>query len=203
MGIICIITASHFNLCQFLSPIKHCLLFFTSYALLLAWGPLLLLIFSFLFFAHDRNISRYEATIIRFLSYVVTIALIGIVVSGFFIFLSDPARYFASAKFMTKMTVVLVLCINGYLLHRYVFSHITDRGYLTSTKLAVRRNVSFALGSISFVSWITAMSLGVFDRIIITYKQAVLLYGIALIVAVITSQIISYYIARRNTSPKK
>ena len=171
--------------------------------LLLAWGPLLLLIFSFLFFAHDRNISRYEATIIRFLSYVVTIALIGIVVSGFFIFLSDPARYLASAKFMTKMTAVLVLCINGYLLHRYVFSHITDRGYLTSAKLAVRRNVSFALGSISFVSWITAMSLGVFDRIIITYKQAILLYGIALLIAVITSQIISYYIARRNAPPKK
>ena len=157
----------------------------------------------FSFFAHDRNISRYEATIIRFLSYVVTIALIGIVVSGFFIFLSDPARYLASAKFMTKMTAVLVLCINGYFLHRYVFSHITDRGYLTSAKLAVRRNVSFALGSISFVSWITAMSLGVFDRIIITYKQAVLLYGIALLIAVITSQIISYYIARRNAPPKK
>ena len=152
----------------------------------------------FSFFAHNRTISNYEARIIRFLSIVVTVALACIILSGFFIFLSNPEKYLASAKFMTKMSVVGILAINGFLLHRFVFSHITEKGYLISQKLKLRRNVSFALGAISLVSWVTAMSLGVFDRIIVTYPQAMGIYFFVLVCAIIVSQLVARFVASRK-----
>lgn len=152
----------------------------------------------FSFFAHDRKISMYEAKIIRLLSKVVAVALGGIVLSGFCIFLSDPAKYLASSKFLIKMTVVGVLCINGYLLHKYVFSHITEKGYLVSSKLATRRNISFALGAVSLVSWLGAMSLGVFDRIIITYEQALVMYLAVLVSAIAISQLAARHFTHKR-----
>ena len=144
----------------------------------------------FSFFASNKVLSSFEIKIVRWLSYVVTAALVCIVITGVCIFLSDPARYMASAKFLTKMTIVLILCVNGYLLHRFIFSRLRERGFLTSKKLLGLRKIAFCLGAISLTSWLSAMSLGVLDKISISYGQAISIYIGILIIAILTSQML-------------
>lgn len=149
-------------------------------------------------FGFNKKLSRSEVSTIRFLSGVVTISLAGIVASGATIFLSDPERYIDSVKFLTKMTIVLALCINGWLLHRFVFSHIGDKNILTSPRARALRKIGFALGAVSLVSWVSALSLGVLLHVSVSYDTAILFYGIALVVAIMISQVVESRLLERT-----
>ncbi len=154
----------------------------------------------FVFFASNRTLSSIEISVIRFLSKIVTIALGVIILTGIGMFLSDTEKYLNSAKFLTKMTVIVILCVNGALLHFYVFRHLSDKNYLTSAKSFFTRRISFALGAISTVSWVTALSLGVLDRITIPYTYAVSIYILFLALGILISQIIVLLL---NTKTKR
>jgi hypothetical protein len=144
----------------------------------------------FTFFGINKKLSRTEIGTIRFLSHVVTVALGAILLTGLLLFLSNPAGYLASAKFLTKMSIVVLLCVNGFLLHQYVFKHISDKNFLTAKREYNIRRVAFALGAVSFVSWFSAMSLGVLDKITISYPAAFSIYAILILCAVVVSQLI-------------
>lgn len=140
-------------------------------------------------FGFNVKLSRFEVSTIRFLSQVVTLALLAILFTGAMIFFSDPARYLASVKFLTKMTIVSVLIVNGYLLHRYVFKHIGDAGALKSTRYRRLRKAGFALGAVSLISWVSALSLGVLSSIAISYPTAVAIYATVILLGIGVSQI--------------
>jgi len=139
-------------------------------------------------FGFNKRLSRFEVDTIRFLSQVVTSALALIVLTGAFLFLSNPEGYLGSAKFLTKMTVIGVLCVNGYFLHRFVFKHIGDPRILTSPRARNLRKLGFALGAVSLISWITALSLGVLSRISISYELAMVIYFAVLMFGILVSQ---------------
>ncbi|MEN9551763.1 MAG: hypothetical protein RI935_140 [Candidatus Parcubacteria bacterium] len=145
----------------------------------------------FSFFASNKTLSSFEIKIIRLLSKVVTLALVGIVLTGITIFLSDPLRYMASAKFLTKMSIVLILCINGYLLHRFIFSRLSEKDFLIKRKTSSVRKMSFVLGAVSLISWVSAMSLGVLDKINLSYTTAFSLYLVVLVFGAMISQVIA------------
>jgi hypothetical protein len=149
-------------------------------------------------FGFNKKLSRFEVSTIRFLSNVVTLSLVGILLSGATVFLSDPERYLNSVKFLTKMTIVLVLCINGWLLHRYVFTHIGDKNILTDPRVRALRKIGFALGAVSLVSWVSALSLGVLLHISVSYDIAILVYLLTLLLAVILSQLIEARLLERK-----
>ncbi len=152
----------------------------------------------FTLFASNRTLSRFEISVIRFLSKIVTLGLGLILITGFCIFLSDTEKYLGSAKFLTKMTVIVVLSINGAFLHFYVFKHLSDKNYLTSKKSTFARKISFALGSISLVSWTIALSLGVLDKITIPYLHAVGIYLALIMCGIFLSQIILKKASKKN-----
>ena len=153
-------------------------------------------------FGFNKKLSRFEVDTIRFLSHVVTIGLIGIVASGATVFLSDPERYMHSVKFLTKMTIVFVLCVNGWLLHRYIFRHIADKNILTSPKARTLRKVGFALGAVSLISWVSALSLGVLLHISVRYDIAVIFYASAVLIAVFLSLFIESILLERKRISK-
>lgn len=167
---------------KYLFTIAHVL------AVVLGMGTALVTDILALRFGFNKRLSRFEVQTIRFLSQVVTYALGLIVLTGALIFLSNPEGYLASAKFLTKMTVVGVLCVNGYLLHRFVFTHIGDPNILTNPRARGLRKLGFALGAVSLTSWVAALSLGVLIRIPIPYDLAITLYGAAVALAVFLSQ---------------
>lgn len=141
-------------------------------------------------FGFDKRLTAFEVRTVRFLSQVVTVALAGIVITGFTVFLSNPEVYGQSVKFLTKMTVVGVLVVNGYLLHRFIFPHISQPRILTSPKARGLRRLGFALGAISVVSWVSALALGILLHIPVSYDLAIAIYTTGLIIAVGLSQVI-------------
>lgn len=150
-------------------------------------------------FGFNKTLSRMEVSLIRFLSRVVILALAFILLTGFATFLSNPAGYLTSVKFLTKMTVVLVLIVNGFLLHRYVFSHLGDKDIITSRRARALRKLGFALGAVSLVSWLTALSLGVLLHIPVTYPAALAAYGALLLCAGIVSQFLEWWLLERKS----
>lgn len=159
-------------------------------SVVIGMGGAIITDFLFVYFALNKKLSFLEMKIIKILSKVVLYSLILIIITGVFIFISNPEKYLASAKFLTKMTIVSVLASNGVLLHALVFKHLKDEGYLTKLKSRNLRRFAFAFGSISIVSWLCAMSLGVLDRISITYMVAVCIYFVIISFSIVISQLV-------------
>ncbi len=186
----------------FIAEYKHLFVIAHVLAVVVGMGTAVVTDILCLRFGFNKKLSRFEVGTIRFLSQVVTVSLFGIVATGALVFLSDPERYLASVKFLTKMSIVGVLCVNGFLLHRYVFTHIGDKNILTSPRARTLRKIGFALGAVSLVSWVSALSLGVLLHIPVSYNTAILIYVFALALGVIASQIIESLALERNKPQK-
>lgn len=185
---------------SFISEHKHFFVIAHVLCVVLGMGSALVTDILALRFGFDKRLSNFEVHTIRFLSQVVTVALVGIVATGATIFLSNPEQYGESVKFLTKMTVVGVLILNGYLLHKFIFSRIADPRVLTSLKARPLRRLGFALGAVSIVSWISALSLGVLLHIPVSYDIAIALYFVLLFVAILLSQLLEALLLERKRS---
>lgn len=131
----------------------------------------------FHFFAADRKLSRLEARTLSILSRVVWYGLLGITVTGAALFLSDPARYLMSVKFLVKMTIIAILVLNGILLDRYVRVHLLGEKFFTARREAFARKIAFVCGTVSAVSWVSILALGVIDGVNAPYASVLGLYG--------------------------
>jgi len=149
-------------------------------------------------YGYHKVLSRQTVGTVRFLSHVVTFALLAILGTGFLLFLSDVERYSASVKFLTKMSIVGVLTINGLLLHRLIFPHLGDENVLTSKKSRGVRKLGFALGAVSVASWIGALSLATLPSIPISYALAIQVYIAILAIAVFISLILEHYLLEHH-----
>lgn len=125
----------------------------------------------FNFYSKDRSLDNGEKKTLGFLSNAVWIALIFIILSGVGLFLSNPERYMASAKFISKMSIMVVLLINGIFLHKFIAPHFGDRGLLKFESKRPIRQIAFACGAISLISWFIVCILGILSRINYTYQE--------------------------------
>lgn len=185
---------------SFIAENKHFFVIAHVLCVVLGMGSALVTDILALRFGFDKRLSKFEVNTVRFLSQVVTVALVGIVATGATIFLSNPEQYGQSVKFLTKMTIVGVLILNGYLLHKFIFSRIADPRVLTNPEARSLRRLGFALGAVSIVSWISALSLGVLLHIPVSYDMAIALYSVGLIVAVVVSQVVETILLERKRS---
>ncbi len=150
-------------------------------------------------FLKDLRISKEEEYILSYVGRLVIIGLIVLLISGIGIFLSDPVKYLASSKFLTKMAIVVVIAINGFLLHRYLAPRLTliewDKGAHAKNRRA--RKMAAALGAVSSTSWFSALLLGYLRSIPFTFGQAFWCYILLLLCAIGVSQILENYFARQ------
>lgn len=182
----------------FIATYKHLFVIIHVLAVVVGMGSAIVTDILALRFGFNKVLSTFEVYIIRFLSHVVTLALAFIVLTGFLTFLSNPEGYASSVKFLTKMTVVGVLVINGYLLHRYVFKYIGDKNIFTSPKRHRLRKLGFALGAVSLVSWVSALSLGILLHIPVSYDMAIGIYIVILTLAVTFSQYLEWRLLEKK-----
>ncbi len=147
-----------------------------------------LLFFSFL---KDRVIQKHESKVARTVSPLFMYALVGLYVTGFFLFLSDIPRYIESAKFLTKIVVVCVLTINGFILHHYITPklHLLSLNSRTEPRKRLLR-LAFACGAISLPSWIIAFVLGSVNHLPVQLWMLLLLYMLIVCGGVIISNIV-------------
>ena len=134
----------------------------------------------FSFFGKDKNLNKTELKTLEILSTLVLYGLVVIAISGLALFLSDPIQYLNSAKFLAKMSILVVLLLNGYLLNAYVWPHLLKKKFFTARSERSVRRLAFALGSISVISWVAVCVLGLLKDVPMNYGSIMGVYFIIL-----------------------
>ena len=124
----------------------------------------------FSFFSKDKNLNTTEMRTLLILKDIVFYNLILIVFSGSIIFFTNIEGYLGSVKFMAKMSILLVLLINGYVLNKYILPHLLNKNFFKSKKEKTIRKLAFVCGAVSVISWLFVATLGVLDNINMSYS---------------------------------
>jgi hypothetical protein len=172
--------------------------------LALGFGGAMITDILFFRFLRDFRISAFESDVMRTLSQVIWLGLSILVISGVGLYLPQMEVLNASSKFLTKVTVVAVILINGAFLNLVISPRLVSMSFAAlppeaAGKMALFRRFAFALGSVSFTSWYTAFILGVTRSVPIGYLPMLSIYLFALAVAVSGSQIMERRMRSRAT----
>jgi uncharacterized membrane protein len=138
----------------------------------------------------DRKITGTELRFLRLGSTMVWAGLILLIISGTLLFSLDPVRYLESSKFLVKMTIVLVIVLNGLFFH---YAHIPrierhrDTDLRLSEEFQRHSATLVASGAVSLTSWFLALVLGVLRGIPYSYLTGLLIYLGILVVAIGTA----------------
>ena len=164
-----------------------------------------LLFFNFL---RDFKISRKEAEVMRILSNVIMVALAVLYLSGAALFLSDPSKFMQSPAFLAKASIVVVLTINGIIMHKFIAPHMVRFSFLRHPihghqKIHKMRAVAFAMGAISFTSWYSVFFIAMLKSYLPSETSLLQIIGGYLFIvlsAVLVSQILHRYIHRKSVT---
>lgn len=135
----------------------------------------------------DGRITKTEMGFIVLGSSMVWIGLVILVLSGIGLFLLNPEGYLASSKFMAKMTIVVILTVNGFIFH---ISHIprflrhVDQFFHSSDEFMRNRPFIIVSGALSLISWSAALVLGVFKSVPLSYTTIMGIYLLVVIIAI-------------------
>lgn len=154
-------------------------------------------------FLRDYRIAGEESDTLDTFSQIMWVALTGLVVTGFALFLTNTAGYLTSSKFLVKMIAVLVIGVNGGVLnlliapriHEITFGgkHVHHEG-----ELARLRKAAFATGAISISSWLLVFVLGSLRMIPYTVAEGLGLYALVLALAIAGSQVYAHILSKRG-----
>ena len=152
-------------------------------------------------YIRDGRIQKGENRTLSTLSTIVWASLGCIVVSGVFLFLSDPLMYASSVKFLVKMTIVGVVIINGYVFHRLIHPSLQKIDFIDTNvrhKYVRLRKLAFACGAVSLISWMLAFVLGMLGHIPLSYLEAIVGYVGILFGGILFAQIVEYMLIRKK-----
>ena len=127
----------------------------------------------------DRMLSTKELEFMKLGSIITWVGLVLLCLSGAGLFLGNPSLYLESAKFLTKMFIVLVVTLNGIYFH---LSHIpflnarANKRFIDLPLLKSKRNHLLLSGVISVISWSLAIILGALRSIPLDFITAISLY---------------------------
>jgi len=140
----------------------------------------------------DRIISGDELRILKAGSHFIWLGLLLLVISGIGLFLQDIERLSTSTKFISKMTVVLVIVANGVIFHLvhipFIHGHL-GKPLATKRKPAKAFLIPFVLASgvVSMVSWTATIILGSLRSIPISYVGFMAVYSGAVAIGILTT----------------
>lgn len=160
-------------------------------AVTLGMGGALITDILFFKFLKDYKITEEENSVMNTLSEVIWFALLLLVISGIGIYLPKIAMYNATPKFLAKMSIILVIIVNGFFLNKLIAPHLLNIRFVGNLddNLGKKRKLSFAFGAVSMISWITSFVLAMLKNIPQTYIQLMGIYVGLLIVGIVGSQI--------------
>lgn len=155
-------------------------------------------------FLRDKEITEGEARVLRRLSRIITWALVLLFVTGIGLYLPAMERLNASPAFLSKAAIICVITLNGVLLHLFVSPRLVDlsfqHGGIPVRDGAVRlRTLAFSLGAVSMISWYSVLLIATLKRAFpagTTVTHILSLYAAALVVAIVTSQVVRIRLER-------
>ena len=142
----------------------------------------------FIFFASikDKVISKEENKLMDAVSTLVWFGLGLILLSGVGLVWLRPEIFLRSEKFWAKMTVVLVIAINGLIfrfVHRKTFAESIGVRFEKADKLMKNKLSIIISGALSMISWVYTIILGVLSRTPFSYAEFIFFYMGILVIA--------------------
>lgn len=127
----------------------------------LGFGGALIMDMMIFHFLKNFKISTREAVIMHLLSQMIVLGLILLIVSGVALLFTSMDEYLQNPRFLMKMTAVIIVLINGVALNLYVVPkmELISLREEDRTKNQILVNVSFIVGAISGISWLTVFIL--------------------------------------------
>lgn len=116
----------------------------------------------------DKKITPDELRLMSIAGAMVWIGLLVLTISGLLLVSLDFAKYAESTKFISKMIIVLIIAINGAVIHHVYIPHLRGRIGNHLHKDPQFKKMSLYLyvsGAISFVSWVSTIVLGAIKKI--------------------------------------
>lgn len=147
----------------------------------------------FSFFSKDKKLNKTEISTLEILSKIVFYSLFVICISGIFIFLTDIGKYANSSKFLSKISILFILILNGYVLNTYIWPHLLGKKFFILKKEKNIRRLAFVCGSISIISWLSVLGLGVLDSLAINYLTLMGTYLLAITLGSIVSLVVEKF----------
>jgi uncharacterized membrane protein YbjE (DUF340 family) len=149
-------------------------------------------------FLKDLKITKKEKDTLSIVSGMIFAGLFVLYLSGTALVLSDPEDYLNSSKFLTKLFIVIVITINGVILHKVISPKLMHIHWHVGQEANQRhyKKLAFACGAISVVSWYTAFILGAIHSIPINTELAILIYLAVIILSVLFSQLLEYLLCK-------
>lgn len=148
----------------------------------------------FLRFLKDFRITKDEKDILQIMSQIIWFALLIIIVSSIGRYMAQSGMLLQKDPFVAKMIVLAVIFVNGIILNLTIMPKLISIAWkpenLNVKKIVSLSNLAFATGAISIVSWYTALFLGFLENISYSFNQLVSIYGGALLVAIVVSQVV-------------
>ena len=184
---------------DFFTEFKAVIIVFHLLGFALGCGGAMVSDFLFFKFLKDLKLSTQEIYIMTLVSSLVWTGLFVLLLSGIGIFLSDPAGYIESDKFLLKMFVVIILTLNGFGLHFYIKPRLKKIEWDAKKSQHSTRGLkrfAFAGGAISMISWLSATVLGVIDLIPVSLTVGIGIYFLILLITLVGSQIAEYLFFR-------
>lgn len=156
----------------------------------------------FSFFGRDSVLSPKELSGLDKLSKTVWFGLTLIIVSGVGIFLSDPEFYINSSKFLSKMTVVLVLTLNGFVLYKFVQPNLFKKDFLVSQEHRKKRQLAFACGAVSLISWVSALVLALRESLPFGFVGITSVYLLVLASGIALALLVEKFVSPENVQTR-
>lgn len=116
----------------------------------------------------DKVITKDEMRLMSIGGIMVWVGLLILTISGLLLMLLNFEAYAVSTKFISKMVIVLIIALNGALIHHY---YLPQMHRLVGKNLgndSIFRKISVYLyisGALSFVSWVSTIVLGSIKKI--------------------------------------
>jgi hypothetical protein len=139
--------------------------------------------FIFLSSVRDERVTLTELRFLRLGGRMVWSGLFLIFISGLFLFATDPVGYIESAKFLSKMTIVSIIFLNGlvfHLIHIPRFHRHASQHFPSSDEFMRAVPLLIVGGAVSSVSWLSAFVLGAWRGIPFGYAEIMSTYLIIL-----------------------
>lgn len=161
----------------------------------------------FLSSVKDQKISHTELRFLMIASKVVWTGIVILIISGIGIVLLDPEHYLSSSKFLTKMSIVGIIILNGIVFHTVHLPRIARHAgahFPSSDEFMRKKWLMVASGAISISSWTFALILGALSSVPYSYSTLMTVYGL-IIIGVCTASILlkNFVIPGSNHGKKK
>ncbi len=150
-------------------------------------------------FLKDFRIAEWEADVLKKLSQIIWFALAVLVITGIGLYLPNADILNQTPKFLVKVIIVGIIILNGAFLNLYISPRLVKISFgekhpHEKGELKKERQLAFAMGAISIVSWYSAFILGMYDPNI-GFQLLLGIYLLIVAAAVLASQILEKNLA--------